>query len=107
MSGGKRKFVEKITMTVDQDLVLHLARLAKLEIDGARAESLSHDLIDILAMVNKLDELELDGVEPLRYPTGVVQRLRPDCVDRHLDREAVLDNAPRRDGPYFRVPKVI
>lgn len=94
-------------MTVDDDLVLRLADLAKLEIGGERVGKLREDLSNILVMVEKLNELDLDGVEPLRYVTQVEQVLRPDEVGPHLDRERVMHNAPDSDGVYFRVPRVI
>lgn len=94
-------------MTVDDDLVLRLADLAKLEISGERVGKLREDLSNILEMVEKLNELDLDGVEPLRYVTQVEQVLRPDEVGPHLDRERVMHNAPDSDGVYFRVPRVI
>jgi len=94
-------------MTVDDDLILRLAKLAKLELSPQDRELLRGDLIDILGMVEKLNELELEDVEPLRYVTEVEQVLRPDRQTAHLDRSAAMDNAPDGDGQFFRVPRVI
>ncbi|WP_116127918.1 Asp-tRNA(Asn)/Glu-tRNA(Gln) amidotransferase subunit GatC [Lewinella sp. IMCC34183] len=94
-------------MTVDDALVLRLADLAKLELPEARVQQLRGDLTRILDMVEKLNELDLDGVEPLRYVTEVERVLRPDRVGEHLDRERALSNAPDHDGAFFRVPRVI
>ncbi len=94
-------------MTVDEELVLRLADLAKLAVPAAQIGNLRNDLENILAMVEKLNELDLDGVAPLRYVTDVEQTLRPDKVGSHLKRSTALDNAPDRDGEYFRVPRVI
>lgn len=95
------------TMTVDDDLVLRLAKLAKLDLPPERRERLRNDLVNILAMVEKLNELDLQDVEPLRYVTGAEQVLRPDRERGHLDRAAALANAPDSDGQFFRVPRVI
>ena len=94
-------------MTVDDDLVLRLADLAKLEIPPARVDRLREDLTNILGMVEKLNELDLEGVEPLRYVTDVETTLRPDRVGDHLDRERAMENAPDTDGVFLRVPRVI
>ncbi len=94
-------------MTVDDALVLRLAELARLELPERRVEQLRGDLTNILGMVEKLNELDLDGVEPLRYVTEVEHALRPDRAGEHLDRDRALENAPDTDGVFFRVPRVI
>lgn len=94
-------------MTVDDDLVLRLADLSRLAVPADRVPKLRADLERILAMVEKLNELDLDGVEPLRYVTDAERELRPDVVGKHLDRTAALENAPDHDGAHFRVPRVI
>jgi aspartyl-tRNA(Asn)/glutamyl-tRNA(Gln) amidotransferase subunit C len=94
-------------MNIEDDLVLRLARLAKLDLPPERLHSLSADLKGILAMVDKLNELDLADVEPLRYVTGTEQSLRPDTVGPQLDRTAALTNAPDHDGSHFRVPRVL
>ena len=94
-------------MTVDDALVLRLADLAKLEVPERRVAQLRDDLAHILTMVEKLNELDLDGVEPLRYVTETERALRPDRAGEHLDRDRALENAPDEDGAFFRVPRVI
>ena len=96
-------------MEVNPALLSHLAKLARLSPSPAEAQKLQGDLKNILAMVQKLDELDLQTVQPLRYVTGQVNDLRPDTVGQHIDRDAALENAPDADraGGFFRVPKVI
>lgn len=94
-------------MTVDDALVLRLAKLARLAPPPERVEQLRGDLERILTMVEQLDELDLDGVEPLRYVTEVEHVLRPDTVGNHLDRATALENAPAAEEGFFRVPRVI
>lgn len=96
-------------MTVDDQLISRLATLSRLAPSPAEATRLRNDLVNILKMVEKLDELDLDAVQPLRYVTGVENVLRPDEVGQHLDRDQALANAPDadRDGGFFRVPRVI
>jgi aspartyl-tRNA(Asn)/glutamyl-tRNA(Gln) amidotransferase subunit C len=94
-------------MIVDDALVLRLAKLAKLDLPPDRIADLRRDLDQILQMVDRLNELELSDVDPLRYVVGTEQSLRPDREAPHLDRTAALNNAPDHDGAYFRVPRVI
>ena len=96
-------------MTVDDALISQLAKLARLSPTPAEADRLQEDLRKILGMVEKLDELQLDVVQPLRYVTGVENVLRPDATGHHLDRNQALANAPDADVQegFFRVPRVI
>ena len=96
-------------MTVDDKLISRLAKLSRLAPNPAQSTKLQQDLKNILGMVEKLDELKLDAVEPLRYVTGVENVLRPDTASGHIDREQALKNAPDADaeGGFFRVPRVI
>ena len=96
-------------MNVDDALISRLAKLARLSPSPAEAARLQEDLKNILGMVEKLNELELDAVEPLRYVTGAENVLRPDEAANHIDRSKALENAPDadREGGFFRVPRVI
>ncbi|MBC6995986.1 Asp-tRNA(Asn)/Glu-tRNA(Gln) amidotransferase subunit GatC [Neolewinella lacunae] len=96
-------------MTVDEQLILRLAKLSRLAPTPEQTDRLRADLVNILGMVEKLDELDLAAVAPLRYVTGVENVLRPDASGDHLDRAEALANAPDADqeGGYFRVPRVI
>lgn len=96
-------------MKVDDALISHLAKLARLSPSPEQSERLQGDLQGILSMIEKLDELDLKNVQPLRYVTGQENDLRPDAVGEHIDREEALKNAPDADheGGFFRVPRVI
>ena len=96
-------------MTVDDALVSRLATLARLAPTPEEAARLRNDLVNILGMVEKLDELDLGAVQPLRYVTGVENVLRPDEVGPHLDRNQALENAPDADADqgFFQVPRVV
>lgn len=96
-------------MTVDDKLISQLAKLARLAPEEAEAVRLKGDLVKILDMVQKLDELDLSAVEPLRYVTGVENVLRPDQAAPSIDRDQALVNAPDADKSegFFRVPRVI
>lgn len=94
-------------MKIDNELVDKLAELAKLEFDEEGKKKLIADLERIFAMVEKLEEVNVDGVEPLIYMTGEKNVLRKDVVKDTVSKEEALLNAPQRDSDYFKVPKVI
>lgn len=94
-------------MQIDATLISGLERLARLQLDDAEREKLTADLQRILDMVDKLRELDTAGVEPLVYLNEEAEALRDDEIAHQLSRAEALQNAPRHDGLFFRVPKVI
>lgn len=94
-------------MKIDKQLISRLEHLARLEVSPEEESRLIKDLNNILAMVEKLQELDTDAVEPLSYINEDVNVLREDAVEGQLSREAALRNAPEHDGAFFRAPKVI
>ncbi len=94
-------------MNIDDQLVERLAELSKLEFDAQGKEGIKKDLQKILNLVEKLEEVNVDGVEPLIYMTDEKNVLRKDVIADTVTKEEALQNAPQRDSDYFKVPKVI
>lgn len=94
-------------MQIDDQLISRLEKLARLKLSVAEHETIKGDLNNILQMVEKLQALDLKGVEPLTYVNADENRLRPDFVKGQVSREEALRHAPDTDGTFFRVPKVI
>lgn len=94
-------------MTVDETLVDHLAHLARLSFENEARTEIKNDLNRMLAFVDKLNELNTDGIEPLIYMVDETNVMRKDIVKTDITHEEGLKNAPKRDSDYFRVPKVI
>ena len=94
-------------MALTRDEVLHVATLARLSLEPAEIELFTRQLNDILAYVEKLQELDTTGVAPLAHVVPVFNVLRPDAVTPCLDREAALSNAPAKENGAFLVPKII
>ena len=94
-------------MKIDNELVDRLAELSKLEFDEQAKEGLKKDLGKILDLVKKLEEVNVDGVEPLIYMTDEKNVLRKDEMRDMVTKEEALQNAPQRDSDYFKLPKVI
>lgn len=94
-------------MQIDSALISRLERLARLQLDDPERVQLTTDLQRILDMVDKLSELNTTGVEPLVYMNDIENVLREDAVGQQLTAAEALQNAPKHDGQFFRVPKVI
>ena len=94
-------------MQIDDTLILRLENLARLELSAAERTKMQGSLTDILTMVEQLNTLDTEGVEPLIYINEDVNVWREDTVNHQLDRRDALRNAPDSDGMFFKVPKVI
>ncbi len=94
-------------MKLDTDTIKKIAHLARLEFDETGAEKMKQDMTQILDWVEKLNEVDTEGVEPITTMSSEVNVLREDVVGGHLSHEKGLKNAPQRDSDYFRVPKVM
>ena len=94
-------------MTIDQDTVEKIAHLARLELTGDEKKAMIEDMNKILGFMDKLNEIDTTGVEPLVYMTDEVNSLREDVIKQEITHEEALLNAPKQDGDYFLVAKVI
>ncbi|WP_421947727.1 Asp-tRNA(Asn)/Glu-tRNA(Gln) amidotransferase subunit GatC [Phaeodactylibacter xiamenensis] len=94
-------------MKIDESLILKLEQLARLQLSTTERTAIQEDLNRILEMVEKLEELDTEGIEPLTYINEDVNVLREDVVRGQTGRADALRNAPDQDSEYFRVPKVI
>jgi aspartyl-tRNA(Asn)/glutamyl-tRNA(Gln) amidotransferase subunit C len=94
-------------MKIDDALILRLENLARLELSTAERTKMQGSLTNILTMVEQLNGLDTEGVEPLVYINEDVNVWREDVVNHQLDRQDALKNAPDSDGTFFKVPKVI
>lgn len=87
--------------------VEHVARLARLALDEQEKERFAQQLGQILAYAQRLQQLDLTGVEPLAHVLGVTNVLRPDEVRPSLSQADVLANGPDVENGCFRVPRVV
>lgn len=94
-------------MKINRDVLDKIAHLARLEFDEKDAEKMMKDMTAIVSWVEKLNEVDTDGVEPLTTMSHEVNSWRKDEVRPHLDHGQALKNAPQKDSDYFRVPKVL
>lgn len=94
-------------MIVDDLLIDKLANLSKLEFDTAGKESIKKDLSKILNFMEKLNELDTDGIEPLIYINEEVTVSREDKISYPINKEEALMNAPLKNADYIKVPKFV
>ena len=94
-------------MMITTETVEELANLAKLHFSENEKAELMHDLQRMIGFVEKLNELNTEGVEPLLHMSDGVNILRNDEVNGSAERDTALSNAPVTDGVFFKVPKVI
>ncbi len=94
-------------MEVNDAMVEKLAHLSRLQFNEIEKAEIKSDLQRMIAFVEKLNELDLNGVEPLLHMSDEVNVLRDDEVKGSISREEALKNAPLHDKQFFKVPKVI
>ena len=94
-------------MPIDETMVRHIGLLARITLSEDEVKLFSEQLTDTLRYVEKLNELDTTGVEPLAHVGAHVNVLRADEVRESLTPEEATSNAPDKHGPFFRVPKVV
>lgn len=94
-------------MKISRAEVEHVARLARLALQPEELEALTGQMDAILGYVDKLNELDTDGIEPTSHAVPMENAFRADEVKPSIGIERALQNAPKKDGSCFEVPKVI
>lgn len=94
-------------MSLTKEEVLKVAHLARLEFKEAEIERFRGDLNNILSFIEKLQEVDTAGIEPMYQVNNLENVLRPDEIKASLKKEVALKNAPQKDEGMFIVPKVV
>ena len=94
-------------MEITNKLIQDIAALAKLEFNEQSAKQMKADLEKIIGFVDKLNEIDTEGIEPLIYLSEEVNVLREDEVKAVISQVEALKNAPEKDSDYFKVPTVL
>lgn len=89
---------------IEREQVLHVARLSRLRLSESEIDTLAGELSSILDHVDKLGEVDIEGVEPTSHVVPLENVLRPDEPRPSLDREVALSQAPDPHDGAFRVP---
>ncbi|MDX2493359.1 MAG: Asp-tRNA(Asn)/Glu-tRNA(Gln) amidotransferase subunit GatC [Desulfuromusa sp.] len=94
-------------MKISQKDVEHVARLARLTVAPEELETLTGQMDAILGYVDKLNELDTEGIEPMAHAVPMSNAFREDEINPAIGIERALQNAPQDEDRYFKVPKVI
>ena len=94
-------------MALSVDDVRYIAALARLRFSEEEEQHLAEQMSEILAYMDKLNELDTTDVPPMSHVLDLYNVFREDVARQRIAPEEALSNAPSADGDYFRVPKVI
>ena len=94
-------------MAIDAATVRKVAKLSRIREDEARLEPLARELSAIIAWIEQLDEVDVEGVEPMASAVAATLPLREDVITDGGDPSRVLANAPKSVDGFFVVPKVV
>ncbi|UMZ74532.1 Asp-tRNA(Asn)/Glu-tRNA(Gln) amidotransferase subunit GatC [Natranaerofaba carboxydovora] len=94
-------------MKVDKDIVRHVADLGRLYVKDEDVDAFAEQLGEVLKWADKLQELDLDGVEPTAHALDMKNVFRNDERRESLSTEKALENAPDKEDGYFKVPRII
>jgi aspartyl-tRNA(Asn)/glutamyl-tRNA(Gln) amidotransferase subunit C len=94
-------------MKIDDNLIDYIGELSRLELSGEEKEARKKDLSDVLNYIDKLNELDTEGVREMTHPFEATNRFREDVVTNTDRRAEMLANAPDRRGDSFKVFKTV
>lgn len=94
-------------MSLDPATIRRIASLARIRVEDDQLEPLALELNGILGWIEQLNEVNVDGVEPLTGGAQMAMKMRDDLVTDGGYKEQILANAPDRNGDFFAVPKVV
>ncbi|MCH2356344.1 MAG: Asp-tRNA(Asn)/Glu-tRNA(Gln) amidotransferase subunit GatC [Alcanivorax sp.] len=94
-------------MAFDKSEVEKIAHLARLHISDSEADEVTARIGDILGLIDQMQSVDTDGVEPLAHPLDVVQRLREDVITEKDQRQDLQTLAPNSQDGLYLVPKVL
>ena len=87
--------------------ITHLARLGRLAIPSSSHASTAQELKNIIAMIDAMQSINTDGIEPLSHPLASEQLMRADVVSETVSRDNFQNNAPKTQDGYYLVPRVV
>ncbi len=94
-------------MKVDKETLQKIAHLSRLGFDPAEEEKILQDFNSVLEWIDQLQKIDTSHVDPLIHLSEEKNNFREDDVKPSLDHQKGLQNAPKKDSDYFRVPKLL
>lgn len=93
--------------TITEADVRHVAKLSRLRLSDEEITGFTSQLAHVLDYISKLNELDVEGVEPMAHAADITNALRDDEPQPGMPTNAALANAPAQHPPFFKVPKVL
>ena len=94
-------------MALDKSEIEKIAHLARLHVNEAETEEVTTRITDILALIDQMQSVDTESVEPLAHPLDMVQRLRADEITENNQRDELQKLAPASEDGLYLVPKVL
>jgi aspartyl-tRNA(Asn)/glutamyl-tRNA(Gln) amidotransferase subunit C len=94
-------------MSISKEEIEHVAKLARLNLSEHEVEKYTKEMSNLIDFVNKLNELDTNGVESTANAIKMQNVFREDKVEKSFERDSILKNAPLKEAGCFRVPKVV
>lgn len=94
-------------MALDKSEIGKIAHLARLHVSDSEAEEVTTRITDILALIDQMQSVDTESVEPMAHPLEVVQRLRADVITEKDQRDELQQLAPASEGGLYLVPQVL
>lgn len=94
-------------MKITDEIVDHIAHLARLRFEGEDKVAIKQDMENILTFMDTLQGVDTENVEPLIFMNDEINHLREDQSEVTITKDEALKNAPKKDSDYFRIPKVL
>ncbi|RCX16588.1 aspartyl/glutamyl-tRNA(Asn/Gln) amidotransferase subunit C [Anaerobacterium chartisolvens] len=94
-------------MKITKETIEHVANLARLNLSEQEKEKLTLEMASIISYVDKLNELDTEGIQPTSHVLPVQNVFREDICSQSFDRDTILSNAPSSEDGCFKVPKVV
>ena len=94
-------------MSIKKTDIAYISLLSKLKIEDIEIDNFTRQISDILEMIQQLEKVDTDGIEPMAHPLNMKQRLRMDEVTEENQRDLYQENAVEFEQGFYKVPKVI
>ena len=94
-------------MSIKKSEIAYISSLSKLKMEDIEIDNFTSQISDILEMIQQLEKVDTDGIEPMAHPLNMKQRLRMDEVTEENQRDLYQENAVEVEQGFYKVPKVI
>ena len=94
-------------MSIKKSEIAYISSLSKLKMEDVEMDNYTRQISDILKMIQQLEKVDTDDIEPMAHPLNMKQRLRADVITEENHRDLYQDNAVEFEEGFYKVPKVI